>query len=277
MGGAKQRRLEEDKRSTDGEKMQVPGLIDLLEDLPEEFTFAEPYSGAKYQLAEATNFNDERKLPVGERQKFARFIGRKVRRYLESTNPRQRENMTPVEGVVERYNQSAKLFRIRYASQRIVDDAEDLDLMTLQDVLIMGKEYGDARADWGRTRDERNRAAVFLAIFEEAQEERRFRQLHDSVQVGNKTDEQGRCYNADASGEKVLYDDEPRNMKELLAHPERDEIKKSGDAEIQQLIDQKVGVIVSKSEVDEVLKRGGKVLNTKMLFKRKHEIVDGVE
>jgi len=46
------------------------------------------------------------------------------------------------------------------------------------------------------------------------------------------------------------------------------EIKKSGDAEIQHLIDQKVGVIVSKSEVDEVLKRGGKVLNTKMLFKR---------
>ncbi len=44
VGGAKQRRLEEDKLSTDGEKVQVPGLIDLL-----------------------------------ERQKFARFIGRKVR------------------------------------------------------------------------------------------------------------------------------------------------------------------------------------------------------
>ena len=93
--------------------------------------------------------------------------------------------MTPVEGVVERYNQSAKLFRIRYASQRIGDDAENLDLMTLQDVLIMGKEYGDARADWGRTRDERNRAAAFLAIYEEAQEERRFSKLHDSVQGGN--------------------------------------------------------------------------------------------
>ena len=53
------------KLSTDGEKMQVPGLIDLLEDLPEEFTFAEPYSGAKYQLAEATDFSDERKVPVG--------------------------------------------------------------------------------------------------------------------------------------------------------------------------------------------------------------------
>ena len=39
-------------------------------------------------------------------------------------------------------------------------------------------------------------------------------------------------------------------MKDLLAHPERDEIKKYGDAEIQQLIDQKIGVIVPKSEVE---------------------------
>ncbi len=67
--------------------------------------------------------------------------------YFESTNPRQRADMTTVEGVVELYNESAKLFRMRYTSQRIGDDAEDLDLMALQDVLIMGKEYGDARAD----------------------------------------------------------------------------------------------------------------------------------
>ena len=57
----------------------------------------------------------------------------------------------------------------------------------------------------------------------------------------------------------------------------RDEIRKPGDVEIQHVIDQKVGVIVSKSGIDEVLKSGGKVLNTKMLFKRKYEIVDGVE
>ena len=50
----------------------------------------------------------------------------------------------------------------------------------------------------------------------------------------------------------MLYDDEPRNMRGLLAHPERDEIKKAGDTEIQQLIDQKIGVIVPKSEVEEV-------------------------
>ena len=45
-------------------------------------------------------------------------------------------------------------------------------------------------------------------------------------------------------------------MKELLAHPERVEIQKAGDDEIQQIIDQQVGVIVPKSEVDEVLKNG---------------------
>ncbi len=36
-------------------------------------------------------------------------------------------------------------------------------------------------------------------------------------------------------------------------------------------------MIVPKSEVEEVLKNGSKGLNTKMLFKRKYEIVDGVE
>jgi hypothetical protein len=104
--------------------------------------------------------------------------------------------------------------------------------MTLQDVLIMGKQYCDARADWGRTRDERTRVATFLAIFEEAHEERRYGKLHDSDRGDSKTDEQGKCYSANASGEKVLHDDEPRNMRKLLAHPERDEIKKAGDAEI---------------------------------------------
>jgi hypothetical protein len=34
---------------------------------------------------------------------------------------------------------------------------------------------------------------------------------------------------------------------------------------------------VSKSEIDEVLKSRSKVINTKMLFKRKYKIVDGVE
>ena len=94
--------------------------------------------------------------------------------------------------------------------------------------------------------------------------------MHDSDRFENKQDDQGKCYNASTSGEKAVFDDEPCNVKELLTHPERAEIQKAGDDEIQQLIDTKIGVIVPKSEVDEVLKNGGKVLNAKMLFKRKY-------
>jgi hypothetical protein len=44
VGGAKMKRLEKDMIANDGEKLPVPGFVDLLEDLPEEFTFPEPYS-----------------------------------------------------------------------------------------------------------------------------------------------------------------------------------------------------------------------------------------
>ena len=78
VGGAKHRRLEENKLTNDGEKMQMPGHIDLLEDLPEEFTFAEPYSGAKYQLSEATDFSDEWKVPVGGGRNLLDSLGEKL-------------------------------------------------------------------------------------------------------------------------------------------------------------------------------------------------------
>jgi hypothetical protein len=80
--------------------------VDLLEDLPEEFTFPEPYNGAKYQLAEATDFSDERRVPI-----------EKTVKHIEKVYFPVSEHM--------------------YASQRVGDDAEDLDLMTLQDVLII--------------------------------------------------------------------------------------------------------------------------------------------
>ena len=72
---------------------------------------------------------------------------------------------------------------------------------------------------------------------------------HDSDRNDIKEGDQGTSYNATTQWEKVLYDDEPRNMKELIAHPERDELHKAGDAEIQQLIDQKFEVIVPKAEI----------------------------
>jgi hypothetical protein len=43
------------------------------------------------------------------------------------------------------------------------------------------------------------------------------------------------CYTA-VPGEKPLYDDEPRSAKEVDAHPEREAILKSAEAEINQFI-----------------------------------------
>ena len=78
------------------------------------------------------------------------LLGAEVRRYFESTNPRQREDMKPVEGVVERYNQWVNHFRIRYPSQRVGDDAsvpgddgEDLYLMT--QFIYSSIKQGDSR------------------------------------------------------------------------------------------------------------------------------------
>ena len=39
--------------------------------------------------------------------------------------------------------------------------------------------------------------------------------MHDSDRCENKQGDQGKCYNASTPGEKVLYDDEPRNMNEF--------------------------------------------------------------
>ena len=50
-------------------------------------------------------------------------------------------------------------------------DVEDVDMSTLEDILIMGPKYGDQRADWGKTRDEWRRETVYVAILQESWEE----------------------------------------------------------------------------------------------------------
>ena len=47
-------------------------------------------------------------------------------------------------------------------------DTEDVDMATLEDILIMGPKYDDQRAEWGKTRDECRRVAVYAAIAHES-------------------------------------------------------------------------------------------------------------
>lgn len=78
-------------------------------------------------------------------------------------------------------------------------------------------------------------------------------------------------------GQKPIYDDEPRNAKEVDAHPGREEILASSEAELNQFIEQAIGVEVTKEEVADYIAIGGKVLNAKFVYKHKYAILHDVE
>jgi hypothetical protein len=275
-GEANHRRLEE-KSSAETEPMVHPGQVDLLEELPEEMTFSRPYEGARYELAECTDFSQEQRVPSGVKDPFGRFAGRKVRRWFDSTNPKERHKMTASEGVVVKYNKQRATFRIRYQGFDRKMDVEDVDMATLEDILIMGPKYGDQRAEWGKTRDECRRAAVYAAIAQESWEEI----VHNNVPLGNGAEELelggAECYAA-VEDQPVIFDDEPRNPSELARHPEREAILVSAGKEIDQLIEQEIGVEVTQAEVKQVTDKGIRILQCKMVYKRKYTIgEDGKE
>jgi hypothetical protein len=149
-------------------------------------------------------------------------------------------------------------------------------LAALEDVLIMGKAYGDSEANEGKTRDEVRRAEVYNAIFLEAQEEIFHNAVPDPELEKLLANGSALCFAA-TPGEKPVYDDEPRTAKEVDAHPEREAILASAAAELDQFIEQAIGVEVTKEEVAEFIAKGGKILNAKFVYKRKYAIVNGVE
>ena len=126
--------------------------------------------------------------------------------------------MTASEGVVVKYNKQAATFRIKYQGFERKMDVEDVDMATLEDILIMGPKYGDQRAEWGKTRDECRRAAVYAAILQESWEEI----VHNNVPIGTRAVESewggAACYAA-AEDQQAIFDDEPRNPSELAKHP----------------------------------------------------------
>ena len=275
-GEASHSRLEE-KQRVETEPMVHPGQIDMLEELPEEMTFTRPYEGARYELAECTDFSQEHRVPSGVKDPFGRFAGRRVRRWFDSTNPKERHKMTASEGVVVKYNKQAATFRIRYQGFERKMDVEDVDMATLEDILIMGPKYGDQRAEWGKTRDECRRAAVYAVILQESWEEI----VHNNVPLGRGAEEPelggAECYAA-AEEQPVIFDDEPRNPSELAKHPEREAILVSAGKEIDQLIEQEIGVEVTSAEAKQVTEKGLRILQCKMVYKRKYAIgEDGKE
>jgi hypothetical protein len=76
----------------------------------------------------------------------------------------------------------------------------------------------------------------------------------------------------------VIFDDEPRTPSELARHPEKEAILVSAGKEIDQLIEQQIGVEVSPAEIKQVTEKGLRILQCKMVYKRKYHIEeDGKE
>jgi hypothetical protein len=216
-------------------------------------------------------------VPSGVKDPFGRFAGRKVRCWFDSTNPKEWHKMTVSEGVVVKYNKMRVTFRIRYQGFDRKMDVEDVDMDTLEDILIMGPKYGDQRAEWGKTRDECRREAVYPTIVQESWEEI----VYNNVPLGSGAEELelggAECY-AVVEDQPVIFDDEPHNPSELARHPEREAILVSAGKEIDQLIEQEIGVEVTQSEVKQVTDKGFRILQSKMVYKRKYTIgEDGKE
>jgi hypothetical protein len=72
---------------------------------------------------------------------------------------------------------------------------------------------------------------------------------------------------------EVVYDDEPKNPKELARHPDKQAIMSSAQKEVQQLIDMQVGVEQTDEQVRKLQQDPTvRILNSRFVHKRKYKI-----
>jgi hypothetical protein len=103
---------------------------------------------------------------------------------------------------------------------------------------------------------------------------------HKSIPYYNRTEESqlGRvAYYAATEDKTVIFDDEPRNPSEMAKHPEKKDILVSVAKEIDQLIEMEIGVEVTPTEVRDVVEKEHRILQCKMVYKRKYVIENGKE
>ena len=200
-------------------------------------------------------------VPLDSEHPNFRFVGREVRKEFNTVDARKRKVMRAFKGKVKSYSPSSSLFEIVYSD----GDCEDLDLDELMQVLIMGKKYGDAEEDWGSTRTERTRHLQHCAFMAVLREE----VIHNRVPEKTETSD---AVALDKSREPI-YDDEPRNYAELMRHPEKDKILQAARKELQQLVDMKVGEMLTEDQETEISSNPNvKILKSKMVYKRKYQI-----
>ena len=252
---------------------------------PDEMEIIEPYENAKYGIGIMKNFQTqvERKAT----HPHLRFIGREVRKKFEISLAGRVTVWKVFNGKVKSYSEDRALFKIKFED----DDREEWDFEELKMNLVMSKKHGDQSSDHGVTRAEQQEKLQEQALHSILEEESLHCRIPTDKQVYGKDDEDPEMLHSiehlvmlgivkpdHPVPDVVKYDDEPRSHKEVLKHEEREAIESAAAIEVKQMEDMDIGVFATDDDVKEFQKGGGKVLNTKMVYRRKYEIDErGVE
>ena len=233
-----------------------------------------PYDGAKYYIAIPTNLSDEKVLPVKAEHPHNRFINRKVRKYFPLLDSRKQKMWKSFEGEVTKFSPRRALFRIDYSDK----DWEEQDFEELQQILIMDEAYGDSASEAGKTRQEVNEALQQQALLAEVMHEMTVDRVPTTAE-----DQQDAemlraefAFNAHEEYKVPIYDDEPQHYKEVLQHPEKDQILEAASKEIKQLKDYGVGVFPKPEDLPRI-RREHQVLRARMVYKRKYTVIEGAD
>ena len=259
------------------------------------------YDGAKYDVVTPIDFTDGTVAPLRSEHAYTKWIGRLVRRKMLVTKTRRgvrSEALEPGVGEVMSFNERTHLFRVKYNDRM----QEHIDWQELEPIIIHDKELGDG-CDLrlplhrfhrrGRTRQEHTGKSRHDGV--------RIRKLYTITSQMCKVSfsEEVTVMNATAEGDSItsqarklrsepiqaleddtstkgnidniVRDDHPKNFKEVIQHPECENILESGRIEMKQMYDEGEFEYPTEAEFKELLESGRPIMNLKMVYVRKFE------
>ena len=121
---------------------------------PDDFEFE--HRGPKLSVMVPVDNADASKIDKEFKHPAHKLVGRRVRKVVEKQRERRgrQTRVHHVEGIVTRYNEKKATFQIKYHDDKV----EHVDLVTLKQILIMDRKYGDPDEHHGRTLEEVNAA-----------------------------------------------------------------------------------------------------------------------
>ena len=206
------------------------GAVPTLE---ADHLFEEPYPDARYSIVVPIDHSDDKLVNTVTKHPHQRFVGRKVRKSFEVDDVKKKRVLRSFEGKVKSYNEKRQLFRVQYD---LDGEYEEMDFHELMQVLLMGKQFGDPKFHWGKTRAEVIEEIKVGALAKQKKEVVHYAMTERTDEAYERWYGREKAYRAEEQvvgdgtmevpvpamsllKSEVVYDDEPKNPKELDWHP----------------------------------------------------------